>query len=129
MLSCHCRNVVISVNETPTAFTAAEYANRSNLLPRVESGDEAFPFLGSHRTMAPVKLALGGIKVVYPELLVKRELGASILNKCAICSDYTHATDPSQQEDRAIVVSLGLEVRILAPFVIVSSSLSASMIP
>ena len=114
LLSCQCRNVVISVNELPKAFTPTEYANRSNLLPQVDAGDEAFPFLGSNETMAPVKLALGGVKVVYPDLQLKRDIGTSVLYKCAICSTYTHATDPSQQEDRSIVINLGLEVSVRA---------------
>lgn len=110
LLSCRCRNVVISVNDVPKAFTVTEYANRRNLLPQVPDGDEAFSFLGSNDTMAPVRLALGGVKVVYPDLLVKREVGCSVLSKCAICSMYTHATDPSYPEDRSILINTGLEV-------------------
>lgn len=116
LLSCHCRNVVISVNEVPIAFTVTEYANRSDLLPHVPDGDDAFPFLGSNETMAPVRLALGGIKVVYPDLLIKRQVGPSVLSKCAICCVYTHATDPSQPEDRFILINLALEVRICILF-------------
>lgn len=120
LLSCHCRNVVISVIELPKAFTPTEFANRRNLLPKVEAGDEAFSFLGSNETIAPVKLALGGVKVVYPDLQLKRDIGQSVLYKCAICSTYTHATDPLQQEDRSIVIHLGLEVRLIPPSLFVA---------
>jgi hypothetical protein len=118
LFSCHCRNVVISVNDMPKAFTPAEYANRCNLLPRVEAEDEAFSFLGSNETMAPVKLALGGVKVVYPELQIKRDMGTSVLYKCGICSTYTHGTDPAQNDNRSIVINLGLEVSVLTSFTV-----------
>lgn len=114
LLSCHCRNVVISVNELPKPFTPTEYAKRGNLLPKVSADDEASAFLGSNETMAPVKLALGGVKVVYPDLQLKRDIGTAVLHKCLICSTYTHATDPSQQEDRSIVIHLALEVSAIA---------------
>lgn len=107
-LSCHCRNVIISANELPNPFTPTEFARQSNLLPHVDPEDEAFEFVGSNETMAPISLAIGGIKIVYPDLVIRRQVGPVTLFKCAICSLYTHATSPSQ--GRSIVVNMKLEV-------------------